>query len=336
MSGRTINLFLVDGSPTGLRFAEIGLSTIKAIVVPRASLQSFAKRYEASRTGVYLLLGPDATENSKLRLYVGEGDSIITRIKKHDDEKDFWTDAVVLISKDENLTKSHVRYLEAQFIQDARDAKRVIIDNGTTPPIDGKLPEPAVAEMNEFTNQAKLLIATLGFGIFQSSKITATAQQPADTTSETTFKYSGGDFDAVLDLDSQNGKFVVRSGSKARVSENDSLTDTYKNLRAQLQTDGILVRNGASFDFTDSVEFSSISAAAQVVSGQTINGRIAWKTEGDKTYKDWQDESIVSDVDESGGDSPVVERETPQLDNGQIVVEPAPVTAENAAFKIGE
>ena len=292
MPGRTINLFLVDGSPTGLRFAEIGLSTIKAIVVPRASLQNFSKRPESSRTGVYLLIGPDPDDNSRLRLYVGEGDSIITRIKDHDDKKEFWTDAVVLISKDENLTKAHVRYLEAQFIQHAKDAKRVAIDNGTAPTLDGKLPEPAVAEMDEFTNQAKLLIATLGFGIFQASQITATAAQPADTTATDTFKYSGGNFDAVLDLDSDNGKFVVRSGSKARVEENTTLPDGYKKLRAQLLTDGVFTQNGDSYEFQDSVEFSSISAAAQVVSGQTINGRIAWKTEDGKTYKDWQDESL--------------------------------------------
>lgn len=296
MPGRTINLFLVDGSPTGLRFAEIGLSTIKAIVIPRASLKSFARRQEANRTGVYLLIGPDSTESARLRLYVGEGDSIITRLKSHDDEKEFWTDAVVLISKDENLTKAHVRYLEAQFIQHAKDAKRVLIDNGTSPAIDGKLPEPAVAEMNEFTAQAKLLIATLGFGIFQASQITATAGQPADATKTDTFKYSGGNYEAVLDVDSENGKFVVRAGSKARVEENATLSDNYKTQRAQLAASGSLQLDGASYLFNDSVEFSSISAAAQIVSGQTINGRTAWKTEDGKTYKEWQDQTLVPET----------------------------------------
>ena len=109
MAGRTINLFLIDGTPSGLRFAEIGLSTIKALVVPRASLTKFAKRHEATRTGVYMLIGPDDSDNSKQRLYVGEGDSIIKRIKDdHDAVKDFWTDAIILISKDENLSLIHI------------------------------------------------------------------------------------------------------------------------------------------------------------------------------------------------------------------------------------
>ena len=35
-----------------------------------------------------------------------------------------WERTVVIVSKDENLTKSHVRYLESRLIKMAQDARR--------------------------------------------------------------------------------------------------------------------------------------------------------------------------------------------------------------------
>ena len=295
MAGRTINLFLIDGTPSGLRFAEIGLSTIKALVVPRASLTKFAKRHEATRTGVYMLIGPDDSDNSKQRLYVGEGDSIIKRIKDdHDAVKDFWTDAIILISKDENLTKSHVRYLEAKLIKLAIEAKRVILDNVKKPKIDGKLPEPAIGEMDEFVSQARLLIATLGFAMFQTSQID---NSELNTDSETVFEFSGKNFDAKMELDTQNGKFIVVAGSTARLEEAPSMSKSYKKLRAELIEEGKLEEKGDSYIFKENVEFIAITAAAQVVSGQSISGKIAWKTTSKKTYDEWEAESIASDTE---------------------------------------
>ncbi len=53
---------------------------------------------------------PDPDSPTKDRVYVGEGDNVLTRLVKHegDESKDYWTRSVVS-SKDENLTKAHVR-----------------------------------------------------------------------------------------------------------------------------------------------------------------------------------------------------------------------------------
>lgn len=90
VGGRAIRIFLVDGSPTGLRTAELGLSTCKAVMAPRLALESLARRPEAKRTGVYVLVGQDDKHPGRRRIYVGEGDEVLARIRKHDGERDFW------------------------------------------------------------------------------------------------------------------------------------------------------------------------------------------------------------------------------------------------------
>ena len=91
MTGRSIHIFLVDGAVSGLRTAELGLSTIKALVIPRASLQSVTKRPEVQKTGLYILVGKDENKPGVLKIYIGESDVILNRLSKHnkDTEKEF-------------------------------------------------------------------------------------------------------------------------------------------------------------------------------------------------------------------------------------------------------
>ena len=124
MGGKTIRIYLVDGTPTGIRTAELSNWTGKAVVCQRSQLASLAQRPEARRTGIYVLVGSDPESASKERMYIGEGDNVLDRLLAHekDPSKDFWNQAVFFISKDENLTKAHVRYLERELIQMAEAA----------------------------------------------------------------------------------------------------------------------------------------------------------------------------------------------------------------------
>jgi hypothetical protein len=51
-----------------------------------------------------------------LRIYVGEAIPFVTFGPTRQAE-DFWTHAVVFTSKDQNLNKAHVKYLEAALVQ---------------------------------------------------------------------------------------------------------------------------------------------------------------------------------------------------------------------------
>ena len=82
MAGRSIKIFLIDGSASGLRTAELGLSTIKAMVVPRSSLAIVSKRPEPKKTGVYILIGADTEKLGQKKIYIGEDLATITKMSK--------------------------------------------------------------------------------------------------------------------------------------------------------------------------------------------------------------------------------------------------------------
>lgn len=146
MSGRSVHLFLVDGSPQGMRTAQVGNWSGLALVCPRTDLVKVGKRDAVRGAGVYLLVGPSEALASRLRVYVGEAEDVWTRLQSHDSKKDWWTWVVVFVSKDENLTKAHVRWLEAKLVREVRAAKRADIDNDAEPG-GGHLPEADEADM---------------------------------------------------------------------------------------------------------------------------------------------------------------------------------------------
>jgi len=121
--GRTIKIFLVDEDPTGLLSAEIMNWTGKIISVPRNQISKLQDREEAKRTGVYFLIGQDPGDASNEVVYVGEGDNVLKRIVDHDANRDDWDRLILVISKDENITKAHGRYLESRLIEIASTAK---------------------------------------------------------------------------------------------------------------------------------------------------------------------------------------------------------------------
>jgi hypothetical protein len=291
MAGRSITLFLIDGSASGLRWAEIGLSTIKAVVVPRASLSAASSRPELKKTGVYVIAGQDLSQPGKRRVYFGEGDVVLQRLTAHsdDEKKDFWDEAIVFVSKDENLTKSHARFLEARLIALATAAKRATIENNTAPDHAGKLPEADEAEMEEFLQQIRLLMGTFGLDVLEPSMAPVTPKMPVlQSTQLPEFSFSGDGFGGKMQVNLDAGVFVVLKGSRMRPNAADGTAPSYKSLREQLIGSGVV---DSSFFFTQDYSFSASTAAAQVLSGQSISGNKAWK-KGNQTLGEWQQSQL--------------------------------------------
>ena len=107
--------FLAEGDPASVRTAEISNWTGKAVAGPRSQLDLVLKRDEAAKPGVYFLTGVNP-ETGKQRVYIGEAEAIRSRIKNHLD-RDFWKTIIFFVSKDENLTKAHIKYLEGKLIE---------------------------------------------------------------------------------------------------------------------------------------------------------------------------------------------------------------------------
>lgn len=293
MIGRTVRLFLVEGTATGILVAEIMNWTGHILVAPRSKLPEALKRSEAGRTGVYLLIGDDPDQPSKQRVYVGEADSVVERIKMHSKDvgKDFWTHAYIITSKDSNLTKAHVRYLEGRLVELAKTAGRAVVANGNEPRLK-QLPESDVADMEYFLEQMQLVLPVLGINVFRPKATTATPpvvqseQPPLDLILDS--KKNGITAHAV----EQDGEVTVRAGSKATIAQFTS--NTYGDLRDALLKDGTLIPDGAGMlEFAQDATFRSPSAAAAVVLNRNSNGRTEWRVKATgQTLKDWQDEKL--------------------------------------------
>jgi hypothetical protein len=162
MQPKTIKIFLAEGDPTGLKIAELSNWTGQAIVVPRNRLKEIKTRKEASKPSVYFLVGKNEQDENKPLLYIGEAEVLSSRLVEHDGSKDFWQTAVGFSSKDDNLTKAHVRYLESVCINLAKKSNRSVLKNGAdsnTP----NLPESDLADLEEFLNNLRILFSTLGY-----------------------------------------------------------------------------------------------------------------------------------------------------------------------------
>src|SRR5687767_11665869 len=108
--GQSIRIYLADGTVTGIRHAEIINWTGQAIAAPRVRVPELATWSEAKRPGVYFLFGI-AEDSGKPLAYIGEGENVYDRLQNHLGSKDYWNEVLLFSSKDENLTKAHVRYL---------------------------------------------------------------------------------------------------------------------------------------------------------------------------------------------------------------------------------
>jgi predicted GIY-YIG superfamily endonuclease len=291
---RTIRLLLVEGTPTGIITAEVGNWTGKVVVASRTALPVLKTRPEAKRTGVYLLLGLDPANPLKERVYIGESDDVVGRLDTHngDEAKGFFGRVCLIVSKDENLTKAHARWLESRLIAQAIGAKRAVVDNCTNPGFDG-LPEADKADMHYFLGQIGLVLPVLGIHVLQpeptvSHGPSTEADAPLPVV---VFEMVVGP--AKASASEAEGKLVVHKGSTAR-KIGTAGWDTYRKLREQLVADGKLVdsRDEALLEFAEDVAFDSPSAAATVVSASNVNGPLAWKVKGTgMTYRAWQQES---------------------------------------------
>lgn len=276
MPSATIKIFLPHGDPKRLRTGEISNWSGKAVAGPRTELEQILKREEASSAGVYILSGVDPfTGNSAA--YIGEAESIKDRVKQHL-SKDFWSQIVFFTSKDENLTKAHVRFLEGRLITIAKEAKRADLTNSQAS--SAKLPESDVADMEIFLERIEQLLPALGVDVL----VPVTSR--AGTPKETRLLYCEiNGLKAVARL-TPNG-IVVLKGSQAAPALRPS-TENYPwivNSREQLLKDHVLVKTQDALVFKQDHEFSSPSAAAAIVHGGTANGRTAWKDEKGRTLK---------------------------------------------------
>jgi hypothetical protein len=280
----------VDGKPDSIRTAEISNMTVHCTLFPRTELDKFSTRDAATKPGVYMLVGKDENDLEEDVLYIGEGDPVLPRLKSHASKKDFWTDAIVFSSKDEYLTKTQIKYLEAEIYRLAKEAYRAKIDN-TNCPTKPNISEVDIAEIEQFLEVIKLLLLSLGITVLEPRVLD---KQPdlLVRVFELKNKNVKGKM-AIID-----NKYVVLKGSTAVLQNRPSIPSFLVKLRQNLVDAGIMVDKGDGiYTFEKDAAFNSPSYAAAAIVGGRANGRKMWKYEG-KTLKEL-DAANIPGQDES-------------------------------------
>jgi hypothetical protein len=160
--GKSIRIYLKEGTVSGIKLAELVNLTIQALSSPRSKIAELNANFQnhVNRQGVYFLIGSD-DKTGKPKVYIGEAENVWERLKNHAINKDFWTEVILFTSKDENITKSHIKYLETRLVQITKESDRYVLENNNTPNLTS-LPLPDKDAMEEFILNIKILNGVLG------------------------------------------------------------------------------------------------------------------------------------------------------------------------------
>ena len=273
--GKAIELFLVNGTAESLITAELSNWNGKAIKIPRTEV-SGCDRDDVKGAGVYFLIcqEDDGTDS----VYIGEADNVQDRLAQHlrdyqsGKEKYYWNTAVIFVGRD--LNKALIRYLENRFVEIAKECGRYTVLTKNTYK-NTVMKESQIASMEEFIDNVKILINTLGY------KVLVPVPKATD---DTVYLYCKGSGASAKGFVSAGGFTVLKDPvvSDHIVPSLETRGKSYFNLRNALVKDGVIVNRV----FTRDYEFNAPSAASAVVMGHTSNGNVDWKTADGVKLKD--------------------------------------------------
>lgn len=294
--GRSLELFYVDGRPDGVLTAQMFNWNGHVLKFPRTQISTALKRPEASQVGVYVLIG---YQDDVQTAYIGESDDVGARIRNHDLNKDWWTEAAVITTQSNTLHKAHVRYLESRMIGQATKAGVVALANSTvgssTP-----LPEAAKASMEAFLDYVFAILPAVRLDCFlentRPAKIHSSAANPSDEPDvQFELKTPKNKVDGRARF--ADGELIVLAGSIARGNWEGTPTHSYAELFHDLVKAGVLVESGDMRVFAKDYAFKSASAAGAVLNGRATNGQEAWKVVGKGiTYRKWEADRLASEI----------------------------------------
>jgi len=265
--GKTVTTYLIDGDPKGTQYAFIRNTTCQMFIVPRSNLSYLNTQEKLQKPAFYILLGED--EATKPQAYIGETENFRERVKDHDSKKSFWQKALIFVSKDADMTKADVQYLEHKAIVEAKKANAFILSDNKQTPKAPNLPEYQQDSMDEFFEYVKFLAAFSGCNIFEISQPKA----------EHLFYTKGSRGCDAKGFYNSNG-FTVLRGSVIACGVVPSLK--WKEKRDIMIKEYVSLENG-KFIMNSDMTFSSPSTAAVFVLGRPSNGWTEWKDKDGNT-----------------------------------------------------
>lgn len=282
--GKSIELFLVNGTANSIITAELLNWNGKAIKIPRIEVAG-CKRDDITQAGVYFLFCKE--DDGSDSVYIGEAENVKERLVQHmrdynsEKEKYYWSTAVIFTGRD--LNKALIRYLENRFVETTRSMKRYIVLTKNTYH-NTVMKESQISAMEEFIENAKILLSALGYKVLE----------PLDKQDKVKNDISNKEQseEIVLHLErtiKDVGKikadgmrtaegFVVLKGSHISPVDDDTISIALKEQRKKANIESEILK--------ENMLFSSPSYAAMFVIGKSANGLTSWKTSDGRLLKE--------------------------------------------------
>lgn len=283
--GKSIELFLVNGTADSLIIAELSNWNGKAIKIPRIEVTS-CSRDDITQAGVYFLFCKE--DDGSDSVYIGEAENVKERLVQHihdyqsEKEKYYWNTAVIFIGRD--LNKALIRYLENRFVEIARNCKRYIVLTKNTYR-NTVMKESQIAVMEEFVDNVKILINALGYKVLEPLLQTNGEMSGVD---DEKLSITAGGVSATGIVTAEG--FVVFKGSTVnQKTSSKSLSPGLKKLRDKLFAEGKV----DNLITTEDILFSSSSAAADFVLGYSVSGPRTWKRKDGLTLKEIEEKETT-------------------------------------------
>ena len=291
----SLHTFVPSGDPIGIRVVEKDNWSGCVIALRRGDLEEALGLGMSALEGpgVYVLRGLDDDSEDLIKLYIGESDEVGERVKRHSPpsaDKRFWTEAFCCTSKDANLNKAHVRYLERKLVQLAYEAGNCVLENERPESYDPSkswLSQADVVSAETYIENALICLRALGVREFERTELVRQSSNGSGLKSPDVqhVELSGKSVQAAMRVEGRS--FVVKEGSQAVLEPAPSWMkrkefEGYRATRQQLIDDAVLQKSesGEHFVFTKDHGFRSPTEAASVILGNSSSGLTAWKSDG--------------------------------------------------------
>ena len=279
--GKTIELFLVNGTADSIITAELSNWNGKAIKIPRIEVQS-CSREDITQAGVYFLFCKEDDESDSV--YIGESENVKERLLQHirdyqaDKEKYYWTTAVIFTGRD--LNKTLIRYLENRLVETAKDCKRykILTENTYANTV---MKESDRAVMEELIDDIKVVINALGHKALEPF---LQKKNGNDSSDDLLYISTGA---AKAEGKTTTEGFVLLQG--AVVNEKMNAKSVNAGI-VKLREKCVEEEKIKDLVTTEDLLFSSSSAAADFVLGYSVSGPRTWKDKNGKSLKEIETE----------------------------------------------
>ena len=260
-SPRLIQTYLTDGTPEGIRIVDPE-GDIEAYIIPRLKLSEAKSEPKLTQPALYILL--NAEDN---RAYIGESENFLSRASQHVAGKSWWSLAVAIVSKNNDLEKGDVKYLESLAVERARGGS-VSIENSTIPPRNN-IQRFKIHKLDKIIDDTQLVLTSLGYDVLS----TANHEQQNDQIWHCRSKLTNAQ--AVFRAD----QFVVLAGSLIDKSHTPSFEKEYPYQVTERQE--LFVEKGIDHEdyvkLTENAAFKSPNHAGHIVTGRSVNAWTTWK-----------------------------------------------------------